>query len=478
MRIGGRGVSLLAIGVVLAGGSQLARAQAAPGNAQDAPPGVLPGVKMGGSPNMRLVGHVPLGGFARVTNGEIEQEPSRPYAYLAQALDQTGFSVIDLHDLNNVRTIYRWKIENLALHQPSLGGMDGKYFKLKGRYYFVLATQFQQGTPDGDLGAVIADVTGLPDTTKVKIAARIMAPETPGGFHMLFPYKHSDGHTYLITTVKAPRANVYDLEKVLAGGDPAQWKVAEIPIPDNRETSVLGMQGYHDFYLGYDPATHQDKFYGAGRGGYYVYDITTITQAKLLTSITGSSGVAWGHTITPDPTGRYVVTETEYTYAPLRMFDLKPGLEGKVQTIVQPIGAWMPDWHDLPHNHEVRWPFVFVSSYEDGIQVFSMVDPTHPVTVGWYYTCLCKHDFGVAGGPPTWQGEGSTMQGDFGVDVRNYDGLIIASDMNTGVWFFKMDGFNGWNGHDWGMPNVSSVQDYDHGPEGAQMPSGKPAASP
>ena len=28
-----------------------------------------------------------------------------------------------------------------------------------------------------------------------------------------------------------------------------------------------------------------------------------------------------------------------------------------------------------------------------------------------------------------------------------------------------MDGFNGWNGHDYGMPNISSVQDWDHGPE-------------
>jgi hypothetical protein len=476
MPIRARKLASLLVLLLAVDATTMAHAQAAPGTGQNAPPGILPGVKIGGSANMHLLGHVPLGGFARVTNGEIEQDPGRPYAYLAQSLDQTGFSVIDLRDLSNVRTVYRWHIENLSLHQPVLGGMDGKYFKLKGRYYFVLATQFHQGTPDGDLGAVIADVTSLPDTSKIKIAARIRAPETPGGFHMLFPYRHSDGHTYLITTVVAPRANIYDLDKVLAGGDPSQWKVGEIPVPDTRQTTALGLQGYHDFYLGYDPATHQDKFYGAGRGGYYVYDITDVRQPKLLTSITGSSGVDWGHTITPDPTGRFVVTETEYTYAPLRMFDLKPGLDGKVQTIVKPIGAWTADWQDLPHNHEVRWPFVFVSSYEDGLQVFSMYDPTHPVTVGWYYTCTCIHNVGVAGGPPTWQGEGSVMQGDFGVDVRNYDGLIIASDMNTGVWFFKMDGFNGWNGHDWGMPNISSVQDYDHGPEGAQPAPSKPAA--
>ena len=48
--------------------------------------------------------------------------------------------------------------------------------------------------------------------------------------------------------------------------------------------------------------------------------------------------------------------------------------------------------------------------------------------------------------------------------VRNTDGLILITDINTGAWFFKMDGFNGWNGEDWAMPNISSAQDWDHGP--------------
>jgi hypothetical protein len=56
-------------------------------------------------------------------------------------------------------------------------------------------------------------------------------------------------------------------------------------------------------------------------------------------------------------------------------------------------------------------------------------------------------------------------QGAFGVDIRNYDGLVVLSDLRSGFWVFKMDGFNGWNGHDYGMPNISSVQDWDRGPE-------------
>jgi hypothetical protein len=323
----------------------------------------------------------------------------------------------------------------------------------------------------------VADVTGLPDTNKIKIVARIYMPGEPGGIHNMFAYKHSDGRVLLFTTLNGPHANIWDMGKVISSSDTSTWKIGEVPVPEAVETnSRMGRFGYHDFYVGYDPATHQDKFYGAGRGGYYVYDVTNPTAPKLLTSITGSAGIQFGHTFTPTPDGAFAVTETEYQYAPLRLFDLRPGLEGKVQAITRPIGAWTADWHDLSHNHEIRWPFVFVSAYEDGLQVFSMYDPTHPVSVGWYYTCGCAHEQGF-GGPPLWVGT-SVMQGAFGIDIRNYDGLIMISDSNTGVWFFKMDGFNGWNGNDWGMPNISSVQDYDHGPPGSQLGGQKTAATP
>ena len=52
------------------------------------------------------------------------------------------------------------------------------------------------------------------------------------------------------------------------------------------------------------------------------------------------------------------------------------------------------------------------------------------------------------------------------MDVRNADGLIVVSDMTTGFWAFRMDGFLGWNGADWGYPDISSAQKWDSGPGG------------
>ncbi len=71
------------------------------------------------------------------------------------------------------------------------------------------------------------------------------------------------------------------------------------------------------------------------------------------------------------------------------------------------------------------------------------------------------------GGPHERGPRNSVYNGSFGIDVRNADGLIVTGDMTTGFWALKMDGFDGWNGHQWGMPNISSVQDWDNGPDGA-----------
>ncbi len=289
-----------------------------------------------GSANMEVLAHVPLGALLTTSDLDIEQELSRPYVYIARRYDEAGFDIIDVGDPANPRVIYRWRIENVELHQGT-GGTDPKHFKLNSRYYLVAPLQFDKSGPDYDLGAVVFDVTGLPDVRKVKEVGRIHEPEGRG-FHNIFIYKHSDGRMLLLTTVAAEHANVFDMGVFLRDGDEAA-RVATIPIPESlelegrRRREAAGgrmVRAYHDMYAAYDPATGQDKFYGGGYGGYYVYDISNLNEPTLLTSITGVAGVSWGHTFTPTPDGRYAVGETEYQYAPLRIYDLKPGLDGEV----------------------------------------------------------------------------------------------------------------------------------------------------
>jgi len=423
--------------------------------------------KKGGSEKIHQLARIPAHeGAWKASNVELEQDRNRPYAYLSGFVN-FAFTIYDISNTSAPKQVFRWTIENPELHR-GIGAMDGKYFKINGRYYYAQSLQFMQGSPDADLGAVIFDVTGLPDPSKVKEVARIRYPQSPGGFHNTFAYKHSDGRALYFTTVNQSKALIYDLEKVVKGADPATALIGEVPNPT--PFRQIGGGGYHDFYVGYDPATQQDKFYGAGLGGYSVWDVTKPETPKALFTIT-SLGMDVAHTFTPSPDGRYAVTETEYQYTPLRIWDLEPGQSGKTQNLDIPISAWTADWRDLSHNHEVRWPYVFVSAYEDGLQVFNLKDPKHPKTEGHFFTCECEHEHGFGGTPDNgWQSTTSVMQGAFGVDVRNYDGLVVISDMRTGLWLFKMDGFNGWNGHDVGMPNISSVQDWDRGPDKTWKP--------
>ena len=356
--------------------------------------------------------------------------------------------VISIENPERPELLYEWRIEDQDLHVGP-GGMDVKHFKVDGRYYVVQSVQFGQGGPNADVGAVVLDVTGLPDPSTVREVARIREPETPGGFHNIFIYKHSNGGVYLFTTVSGPFANVYDLSRVV-NGDVENARVARVPVPET-EVGRGGGRGYHDFYVGYHPDTGEDRFYGGGTGGYFIYDVSDLQSPELRISLTGISGVSYGHTFTPSPDGRYVVAETEYQYAPLRIFDLQPALEGERTNINDPTSAFTANWQHLVHNHEVRWLFVFVSGYLDGLQIFNLSDPANPVTVGYYDTYI---------GPPNTD-RYSQFNGAFGVDVRNVDGLIVISDMSTGFWTFKMEGFGGWNGEDWGMPDISSVQKWD-----------------
>jgi len=420
------------------------------GDAQQAP---LPTPR--GSENIEVLGHVPLGAGLTISDIEVEQELSRPFAYVSRMFGEAGFDVIDLADPDHPRVLHSWRIEEVDLHRGT-GAMDVKYFRHDGDYFLVQSVQFQQGGPDADLGAVVFRTTGLPDEAPEEVA-RITYEEAPGGFHNIFMYKHSDGRPLLFATTNGAYANVYDMARVVEGEEEAL--VGQVPVPENPIANSVGIDGYHDFYVGYHPDTGEDRFYGGGAGGYFVFDVTDPSDPRLRASITGVSGLNWGHTVTPTPDGRYLVGETEYQYAPLRIFDLQPVLDGERQNVSQPISAWTADWRNLVHNHEMRWPYVFVSAYEDGLQVFNMLDPANPVTVAYYDTYPGPHKAGMCGD--------RICNGAFGIDVRDADGLVVVSDMTTGFWAFRMEGFEGWDGAGWGVPNLSSAQHWETGPEAA-----------
>ena len=204
--------------------------------------------------------------------------------------------------------------------------------------------------------------------------------------------------------------------------------------------------------MGYHPDTGEDRFYGGGTGGYYIYDVTDLENPELRITLTGVQGVTYGHTFTPSPDGRYVIAETEYQYAPLRIFDLQPALDGETQNIRNPISAFTADWRHLVHNHEVRWPYVFVSGYLDGLQVFNLQDPDEP------------GDRRLTTTPTSGRRTRTGTRSSTAPSASTCATPTASSSSATcppDFWTFRMDGFQGWNGEDWGYPNISSAQKWD-----------------
>ncbi len=429
-----------------------------------APAPIAPRAKSGGSTTVRMLGHLPLDGYFGNGGVDIEQELSRPYVYISGMNDKAGFTVVSLKDPSSPVIAYQYRFPMTPLDQ-GLGGENGRYFKLRNRYYYAKTVQFGARGPDAppgndSLGLQVFDVTGLPDPATVKQVAHIGA--VGARVTHVFPYKHSDGRLLLLTTPAiGPFAQIYDAAKLLSSGAPAAL-LGQVPVPAEVNLKTV-TRGYHDTYAAYDPNTRQDKLYGAGTGGFHVFDITKPEEPKFLFSMSGGGGViAGGHTVIASPDGKYAVGTTERQFWPVFVWDLAPGIAGVSKQISAPAGAWTADWQDGSHIVEMRWPYVFVASFEDGLQIFNISNPKQPKTEGWYYTCMCEHQTGWSGSVTR---PGTTiMNGAADIDIRNADGLIVMTDYTSGLWAFRFEGFNGWNGKYWRMPNSSSEQDWDRGP--------------
>ena len=187
-----------------------------------------------GSDNIEVLGHLPLGPALNVADMDVEQELSRPYAYVGRmvygGVGEKGMDIISIEDQGHPELLYEWRIDEPDLHL-GLGGMDVKHFKVNGRYYVIQSVQFGQGGPDSDMGGVVLDVTGLPDVSTVREIARIREPLMPGGFHNIFVYRHSDGRVLLFATVSGPFAKCTTWARSFRALLPRRPWPAVCPIP-------------------------------------------------------------------------------------------------------------------------------------------------------------------------------------------------------------------------------------------------------
>ena len=193
----------------------------------------------------------------------------------------------------------------LSLTQPTVSGMLHRLRHMFSDPLFLRSSHGILATPRAE--AVAGPIKELLEKAHSLVSATgFTAREAEGTIKLIASdyIQHAVGAPLIIATTQSPFGHLYDLDKLLAK-DPGQGLVGKVPVPDTANGGSA--RAYHDFYAGYDVANKRDVLYGAGAGGFYVYDITDLANPKLLTSMTGMAGITRGHSIQATPDARYAV---------------------------------------------------------------------------------------------------------------------------------------------------------------------------
>ena len=365
-----------------------------------------------GSRNVALQAHLPLGGG---THGAVVLDSDRPVTYLARRGPDGGVDVVDIADPTAPRRASSWHAEgdvtDLALAhdgtRPQLAvGTDHGVYLL----------------PIG-AGGALANVDAI----------------TPDPVHAVLAYHAGDGSRLLFVATR----DVIEIRELATPGT----VVSTIPLPEDARGTELRFRG---LYAQYDLPTETDRLYTARTGGYDVVDVTDPSSPTVITSVS-SAAVQVGVGIQATSDGTHVVTTANYPTAPIRIFDLRPALSGEIPLTRVAVGAWTDNWRRHAERFEVRWPYLFVAAGTEGLRMVNLRNPFEPHTTAFFHTW----DGPVAADGP---------RGAVDVAVRNRDGLIAVSDETTGLWLLSIDDFTHWDGRGWGVPNLSSTQDWSMRP--------------
>ncbi|GAB5534504.1 MAG: hypothetical protein Rubg2KO_07530 [Rubricoccaceae bacterium] len=363
-----------------------------------------------GSRNVALQAHLPLGGGP---HGAVVLDPARPLAYIARSGDSSGVDIVNIDDPSAPRVASRWQaglareVTDLVLIHPHVA----------------------VGTDTG-LYLLTVSASGATETA---------TPVTGDPVHAVFAYHTGDGDRLLFIATR-------DVVEIRDLADPAEV-VGTIELAEEARGPEMRFRG---LYAQYDLETETDRLYAAGTGGYSVYDVTDPASPTVITSVS-SAAVQVGVGIQATSDGSHVITTANYPTAPVRIFDLRPALSGEISGTRVAVGAWTDNWRRHAEQFEVRWPYLFVAAGTEGLRMVNLRNAFEPYTTAYFHT----YDGPVSADGP---------RGAVDVAVRNRDGLVAVSDETTGLWLLKIEDFTHWDGRGWGVPNLSSTQDWNRSP--------------
>jgi choice-of-anchor B domain-containing protein len=177
-------------------------------------------------------------------------------------------------------------------------------------------------------------------------------------------------------------------------------------------------------YFNFSPADHSHDVYvrndtaycSNGFEGYFIFDLRNPVAPVLIGSLTSYPAQGFNHSSWLTDNGQFAIFADEVPMGlPLKIADLSD------LSNIFVVDTFRSNLRATPHNPFVKGDFVFISYYEDGLQVFNISDPQNIYRAGYFDTY--PNNVGYAG-----------YRGCWGTYPYLPSGIVLASDRNYGLY--------------------------------------------
>ena len=177
----------------------------------------------------------------------------------------------------------------------------------------------------------------------------------------------------------------------------------------------------HDMYVRNDTV-----FASCGTQGLYIFKLLSNNTFTLLGSFTGYQSAGYNHSSFLTANGKYLVFCDEVPSAlPFHIADVQNlgNIQMKSSTKAYP--------NTTPHNpYLIGNDKAIMSCYQDGLLIYNIANPSAPVLTGYF-------DTHPQGGGNVGNYFGSDYRGNWGAHPWLPSGLIVANDMQNGVFILN-----------------------------------------
>lgn len=226
----------------------------------------------------------------------------------------------------------------------------------------------------------------------------------------------SRSHNIFIDTAKA-RLYCASATNTSTGHDNIRVYSLADPTHPQYLASINAFTNTHDLYVRNDTAWCSNSF-----GGYLMLDMSALPDYRVIGALTNYPYQGFNHSSWIGP--NYIGVMADETFGkPLKVIDTHN--PGKAITVLATFSPRGTDTTSIPHNPYLLGHYALISYYMDGLQIYDLSDPRHPVQSGYYDTY-----------------PGQDVQGFYGA-WGCYPYLpsrrILVSDMQTGLYVLNAE---------------------------------------